>query len=1268
MKTPTFSGNEYVDSVAFNTAAGLVSGDIAVLNSATMLPGLSRNDVISFAATGLTMGLHLPAPFGINFGTGVFAQAHGVVTGQDTSTYAVSLSGVVPASGTATIYMLASQYSIQQNPYGIPGPPPGHPSYVPTFVPYTAYATTTDTLSITPSTTPPNNVTTFELCRTVLGAGATGIGAIDTTHQWLTAPVAQQNTASVLVSKALVVGDAGTIQRLDNPVLTITLPPVGASVGRKFSVVQRAIGTSIVQVQDGVIYGAWGAPGTAFAALSVSTGQLVSFISDGQNWQIEALSGDETAAAGQVFWFAAPNVPSANYYVCDGSLKSRTADAALFNAIGTLFGSGDGLTTFGLPNLLGEFLRGWNSTGTGPDPNRVFGSTQVDVIKGHVHPFSATAPISGTGTGAITGTAAGSVTVTGVANGAVNVTGTGTGTSTFTGSGSGVANAYEGDGRGTGGGGLYTFTNTGSPGPIPTFVSVTGSGTVTTAVSAAGTNVLPVTGVGVASLPVTGSATVPFTSSVTISGTTDIAGLGIETRPTNVALLPCICRGQGSNASGGSQSTYLDLRNFTTLDGVTDNTVAVQTWLNLLASTGCIGTWIGLIRTTAPVYFPSLPVTGDNAAITGSVRIDACGRTASLWWGDVGPGQFVLDDRQIVDNAFGVRSGCLLRGFRMFGSYGPGYSQASGAIRLANWREGIVEDIQVDSFRYGVALTLYGARTGDMQYVHVRNSQFGWWHLNNQLVAPAGRSPARIGLDDFWWCDYGILLYGNADSQGKANENRIDNNDFYNCANSAICVSGYSVHGNPGIPDPSQPGVLGGALYNTTKTNSIQAQQCRLLWNGIVGSGSTANTVVLGDATTVYVTGLQTSGYFVDPTGLEPIYASCGAGGACSGQYGVITGYTYASGSGIATISGQWFGGPPQPGDALTIGYRPIGVMIDSAGAFGDLFLKTEQVTEPLVIKAVTAMLKPPPAGGITTGNISLLPLLISNSGGNGIVVELSQGPFAVQSVSGMVLTMTSGMSPLGGWYARNNGQSALIISGTASGQFIRVAAWSGASGYQLTPTASSWAVTSFDVSGNPNGVPPDNTSILQMYPGAQPMLLSPQVRKNVLDYDTTNNGNSNQVLDSIAVVSRYLTTFNNSNEPVGVPNPGQPVGLLRQGFNGTGHIISAGDVLRAVAGTATFGDTSGTANAGCVVVFGQAGTETFGINEPFSYGLPGCVLSITMASGASGTPGTSLVSASGNIATNAVNPTQEAFIGTIEQSPTFSVTANKTMALVRIR
>ena len=78
--------------------------------------------------------------------------------------------------------------------------------------------------------------------------------------------------------------------------------------------------------------------------------------------------------AGMVNAFAADNPPE-GWLECDGAALSRTAYADLFSAINTTYGAGDGTTTFNLPDLRGEFVRGWDHN-RGVDSGRGFGEWQ----------------------------------------------------------------------------------------------------------------------------------------------------------------------------------------------------------------------------------------------------------------------------------------------------------------------------------------------------------------------------------------------------------------------------------------------------------------------------------------------------------------------------------------------------------------------------------------------------------------------------------------------------------------------------------------------------------------------------------------------------------------------------------------------------------------------------------------------------------------------------------------------------------------------------
>lgn len=86
---------------------------------------------------------------------------------------------------------------------------------------------------------------------------------------------------------------------------------------------------------------------------------------------------------GEVAAFAMGTVPS-GWLECNGAAVSRATYATLYAAIGTAYGVGDGSTTFNIPDLRGEFVRGWDNA-RGVDAGRVLGSSQTEMIGPHTH-------------------------------------------------------------------------------------------------------------------------------------------------------------------------------------------------------------------------------------------------------------------------------------------------------------------------------------------------------------------------------------------------------------------------------------------------------------------------------------------------------------------------------------------------------------------------------------------------------------------------------------------------------------------------------------------------------------------------------------------------------------------------------------------------------------------------------------------------------------------------------------------------------------------
>ena len=65
----------------------------------------------------------------------------------------------------------------------------------------------------------------------------------------------------------------------------------------------------------------------------------------------------DTTPVGKIVMYAGGSAPR-GWLLCQGQAVSRTTYAKLFSVIGTTYGSGDGSTTFNIPNMKGRFPLG----------------------------------------------------------------------------------------------------------------------------------------------------------------------------------------------------------------------------------------------------------------------------------------------------------------------------------------------------------------------------------------------------------------------------------------------------------------------------------------------------------------------------------------------------------------------------------------------------------------------------------------------------------------------------------------------------------------------------------------------------------------------------------------------------------------------------------------------------------------------------------------------------------------------------------------------
>lgn len=122
--------------------------------------------------------------------------------------------------------------------------------------------------------------------------------------------------------------------------------------------------------------------------------------------------------AGSMVDFAGTTAPS-GWLMCDGAAVSRTVYASLFSALGTAYGSGDGSTTFNLPDYRGRFARYLDDMGTVQNPAFIDATTKTAgaFVVGRKYKIVTVGTTSFTSIGASSNTIGVVFTATGVGSG-----------------------------------------------------------------------------------------------------------------------------------------------------------------------------------------------------------------------------------------------------------------------------------------------------------------------------------------------------------------------------------------------------------------------------------------------------------------------------------------------------------------------------------------------------------------------------------------------------------------------------------------------------------------------------------------------------------------------------------------------------------------------------------------------------------------------------------------------------------------------------------
>lgn len=175
----------------------------------------------------------------------------------------------------------------------------------------------------------------------------------------------------------------------DNANIAITNEPaVGfqfISTNNRAVVINRSGSDTIIDIENAN-------PATSYTVQPYSIVRVHKL--DATTWMVWKEHAVEHCPQGMITAWAVASQPI-GWLECNGAAVSRTTYARLFANIGTSFGVGNGTTTFNLPDLRGEFIRGWDN-GRGIDSGRTFGSAQADELRAHTHTYRG-ATISPTG-------------------------------------------------------------------------------------------------------------------------------------------------------------------------------------------------------------------------------------------------------------------------------------------------------------------------------------------------------------------------------------------------------------------------------------------------------------------------------------------------------------------------------------------------------------------------------------------------------------------------------------------------------------------------------------------------------------------------------------------------------------------------------------------------------------------------------------------------------------------------------------------------------
>jgi len=179
----------------------------------------------------------------------------------------------------------------------------------------------------------------------------------------LPAGIGQTLVVDITTNESLYLNDDSVAAALNNYYVAnkiqVSSPP---------PVFPRPTGTPQLLHGDGSPQGAVYAPqGSAYLRRDTTGGSgtiyvKTSNITSSQGW--DALSTAQIVVpTGIIQAYGGSSAPNSDWLICDGSAISRTIYSDLFAVVGTLYGSGDGSTTFNIPDIRGRTPVGYAASG-----------------------------------------------------------------------------------------------------------------------------------------------------------------------------------------------------------------------------------------------------------------------------------------------------------------------------------------------------------------------------------------------------------------------------------------------------------------------------------------------------------------------------------------------------------------------------------------------------------------------------------------------------------------------------------------------------------------------------------------------------------------------------------------------------------------------------------------------------------------------------------------------------------------------------------------